>query len=361
MKSQNIFLVNSDNAGANAAALFDRLLKAKSGEEITSMEKIQGGINSRAFKISTDRDNEYFAKIYRTRKGDNRNRLATEFGAITFLWHNGVRNIPEPLLASEEDALAIYRFIRGSKIRPGEITRSDIDEAADFAIRVHSFADPERSGEQPIASEACFSIREYIDCVDGRINRLKQVIKEGIIFNLLSSYLENELMPFFDIIKKKTERKAGDLGVDMDEKLDKSRQTLSVSDFGFHNAIRSESGRLFFFDFEYYGWDDPAKMIADFYLQPEIPVPLNYRKYFFEKVRKKYCEDNNLEHRISIIYPILGLKWCLIMLNSFLDVDNGSGDNDIYLKCLTKAKNRLQEIKHEINTMELYRSFPHGF
>jgi len=352
MRSQNIFLVNSD-----IAEPFDRLLKAKFSEKVTYMEKVPGGINSEAFKILTDHSNEYFGKIYRFRKEESRERLATEFSGLTFLWQNGVKNIPEPLLASEEDGLAIYRFIKGSKIKPGEINAADIDESADFAVQVHSLAGLKGADNQPIAREACFSIRAYMDCVDDRVDKLKKAIKKDIIFDSLHTYLGDEFMPFFDATKKEAKRQTERLGIDIDEKLDKSEQTLSASDFGFHNVIRSENNRLFFFDFEYYGWDDPAKMVADFYLQPAIPVPTSYREYFFEKIRKNYREDTKLEKRLSIIYPILGLKWCLIMLNTFLHTNNDESNKVVCLKSLSKAAKKLQEIKHEMNT----KTFPISF
>ena len=39
---------------------------------------------------------------------------------------------------------------------------------------------------------------------------------------------------------------------------------LSPSDFGFHNVIVEKDKILRFIDFEYAGWDDPAKMVSDF-------------------------------------------------------------------------------------------------
>ena len=51
------------------------------------------------------------------------------------------------------------------------------------------------------------------------------------------------------------------------------------------------NGSFVFIDFEYYGWDDPAKMIADFYLQPAVPVPYEYRETFFELVYKYFVQN----------------------------------------------------------------------
>ena len=57
---------------------------------------------------------------------------------------------------------------------------------------------------------------------------------------------------------------------------------LSPSDFGFHNALVDDDGQVTFLDFEYAGRDDPAKLVSDFFCQPEIPVPLDYHATFID-------------------------------------------------------------------------------
>ena len=51
---------------------------------------------------------------------------------------------------------------------------------------------------------------------------------------------------------------------------------MSPSDFGFHNALATPGGRLVFIDFEYAGWDDPAKLANDFFCQPAVPVDARF-------------------------------------------------------------------------------------
>ena len=53
---------------------------------------------------------------------------------------------------------------------------------------------------------------------------------------------------------------------DFNMELEEDEKIISPSDFGLHNAKLGEDGKLAFFDFEYAGWDDPAKTIADFFL-----------------------------------------------------------------------------------------------
>ena len=54
---------------------------------------------------------------------------------------------------------------------------------------------------------------------------------------------------------------------------------LSPSDFGFHNIL-SHHNNLYYIDFEYAGWDDPYKLIADFILNPDYKIPIKYQNIF---------------------------------------------------------------------------------
>jgi len=91
--------------------------------------------------------------------------------------------------------------------------------------------------------------------------------------------------------------------------LDPIERCLSPSDFGFHNAIRTPQG-IKFFDFEFAGWDDPVKAVADFDLQPR--VPLNVRKIALSKALPQW--GKGLAERYDILFPILKLKWVCIIL-----------------------------------------------
>ncbi len=348
MISQNTFLVNRGDVSADVAGFLGGLLESEFGEKMSGITRLSGGVNSEAFRVLSSGKSEYLAKRYISRKGDDRDSLVTEFSALSFLWSNDIRNVPKPLLACERQRIALYKFIDGAKIMPGEITLDDVYEAANFAGRLHSLTVSKSARTQPVAREACFSIQAYIDCIEGRLDRLRRIADKRAEFRPLGAYLDDEILPFFEALKISTMQKADRLGVDVDEMLQDNDRTLSASDFGFHNAIKTEDARLFFIDFEYYGWDDPAKMIADFYLQPSVQVPIEFRMPFFKKVRGNYHEDAGLEKRLSIIYPILGFKWCLIMLNVFLRIDDGEIDERTCPEHLVRSMRKLEEIKVEM-------------
>ena len=58
------------------------------------------------------------------------------------------------------------------------------------------------------------------------------------------------------------------------------RRSLSPSDFGFHNALLEADGRLTFVDFEYFGWDDPVKIVADVMLHPGMGLSADHGRRF---------------------------------------------------------------------------------
>ena len=83
------------------------------------------------------------------------------------------------------------------------------------------------------------------------------------------------LLPAWSCGQARLTEDARDAGLSIDRALRADECCLSPSDFGFHNALVDERAGLTFLDFEYAGRDDPAKLVSDFFCQPEIPVPLD--------------------------------------------------------------------------------------
>ena len=76
--------------------------------------------------------------------------------------------------------------------------------------------------------------------------------------------------------------------------------------------------KLYFIDFEYAGWDDPAKFLADFFAQPRFEAP----KRLYKDMRQFIANLLPIQHqqaffeRVPVINKIIRLKWCYIILNS---------------------------------------------
>ena len=108
-----------------------------------------------------------------------------------------------------------------------------------------------------------------------------------------------------------------DSGVDFRALLPDHTRCISPSDFGFHNALVQPDGKLFFIDFEYAGWDDPAKTLCDFYCQPELPVPRSTWNQFADAMAGLAADAILERQRQEELFPLYQVKWCCILLNEF--------------------------------------------
>jgi hypothetical protein len=130
-------------------------------------------------------------------------------------------------------------------------------------------------------------------------------------------------------------------------------RTLSPSDFGFHNARRRADGSLVFLDFEYFGWDDPAKLTADILLHPGMVLSAEEDKRFRRGLAGINREDETYGARLSALWPLFGLRWCLILLNEFLPerwlrrayADGGRDRETARARQLDKAEAMLRRVE----------------
>jgi hypothetical protein len=79
---------------------------------------------------------------------------------------------------------------------------------------------------------------------------------------------------------------------------------------------------LVFHDFEYAGWDDPAKMVADFFCQVQVPVPFTFRDAVCSQVVTALDLPTWHYERMQLLMPVLRVKWCCIALNDFVCEDS---------------------------------------
>ena len=122
-----------------------------------------------------------------------------------------------------------------------------------------------------------------------------------------------------------------------------NKKIISPSDVGFHNIIRYKN-ELYFFDFEYAGWDDPYKLFVDLVIQPEniltqkegLNIIVNIADNFKMKVNKT----------LLIFYlELYRIKWILIILNKvvFNEIKMES-QAKLILSKISKYYNQIGEI-----------------
>ncbi len=323
-------------------------------------DKIGGGANSRVYRIKSECAKQYVAKFYFQNVADTRDRLETEFSGLSFLWEQGLRCISQPIAVDKQARCAVYQYIDGRKILPSEVTVQDIDQVVQLLGKLKTVARKNKSKDFLPASEACFSIRKIVENIEWRLERLQRVSSEKI----LTKFLNEEFEPFLIILVSWSKKKSIASSISFDSDINLEERTLSPSDFGYHNALKNEDGHIVFIDFEYFGWDDPTKMIADFLLHPAMEFDEDLKIFFIDGIFQVFKEQKYLFDRFEIVFPLFGLKWCLIFLNEFIPDDlkrrhfaEGPWSDKIYLqkKQLTKARKMLDFVK------SIYQECPYKY
>lgn len=285
---------------------------------VVSADRIAGGRNNRVYLVSCGPDDRYVAKFYADDLPGDKNRLEAEFTGLRFLWAHGVRCIPRPVAEDPRLRCAIYEFVDGEKILPTEVTAIDVDQAIKFLMQLKDLRAEAVGAQLPAAAEACFSICQVFDSVQRRIDGLLSLESTESQYLDLHAFLISELVPCWEQARVWSQVAAESWSISLAKEISPEERTLSPSDFGFHNALRRKDGQLVFLDFEYFGWDDPAKTIADFLLHPGMDLDKTLMERFRHGVVQGFPELPDLARRVRVLYPLFGLKWCIILLNAFL-------------------------------------------
>ncbi|MEW5772158.1 MAG: hypothetical protein AB1916_01420 [Thermodesulfobacteriota bacterium] len=295
----------------------DLRLERLLGSRVAARERLSGGRNSRVSRMDLADGRRVAVKEYFIHPDDGRDRLGVEFSALAFLRSHGLDCVPAPL-ARDDAGLGVYSWIEGEAAgrtpRPG-----DAQSMAGFLLRLHGLVSAGRDAGLPPASDACLSLAQAAAAVRRRMARFAGVEHPG--FRKLARELEAELAPAEDAGRKRLQ----DAGLDPDAVLAPELRTLSPSDFGLHNALRVPGG-LVFVDFEFFGWDDPAKLAADVLLHPGMDLDRDSARQFTDCLARGLSADPGFRHRLEAAFFLHGLKWCLILCNEFLAGDAARRD-----------------------------------
>ncbi len=287
------------------------LVLLASGETALEFEPVLHGANNRLFRVRCESGAQFALKHYPEIEGDNRNRLKTEFSSLDFLAPRVGSAVPKAIGYDKPARVALYEWIDGAKVDAH--SAMDVHGAVDFVRRLKELTDDDQAKNLPEASEACLSFEELTLQIEKRFSQLMKVSGDQPD---LSEFLKGRFQPRFQSLRSKASRKlTQQIGMGA---LTRSSQCLSPSDFGFHNALRRPDGRLVFVDFEYFGWDDPVKLVSDFLLHPGMELSTADQQQFLHGMQLVFSDDSAFADRLELCFPFYALRWCMILLNEYL-------------------------------------------
>jgi hypothetical protein len=302
----------TDTLACDAIALGSRL----SGQRIVAASPARAaGGNNRVLCLDTADGLHLALKFYPSRSIDGRDRLGQEFEALSFLARHGVTSTPRPIAAAPDRDCALYEWFDGepARLRPQP---DDVDQLATFLIKLQELRHAAVAQALRAASAAVFSPSEVVAQYEQRLGRLLAASSE---FPDLRAFVDRGLIPSGEAAIRRLEQQYAHLAGDADAPLEFAHRALSPSDFGLHNALRGKDGGLRFVDFEYFGWDDPVKLLSDTAIHPGSNFSEADASRLVGLLSPAFeARDPAFAVRRDVLYPLFGFIWCLIILNDFL-------------------------------------------
>lgn len=297
----------------------DTLALAAGVGPVRAVAPMAGGANNRVFRVEAG-GGTYLLKSYFRHPDDPRDRLGTEWAFARFAWAAGVRCVPEPLVCHPGAGLGLFEFIPGRPMHGTVVGEAEVDQALDFFRTLNRAKVSPDASALPAASESCFTLEDHFTTVGRRVERLRGIAVGTAIDQDASKFIGAELVPVWRQVLATARAAAAAYGLPFDRPLAVADRCLSPSDFGYHNALVGADGRLRFIDFEYAGWDDPAKLVCDFFCQPAVPAPAGAFDRFAAAVAAEFPDPHSHLARATLLHPVYRAKWACIMLNEFLPV-----------------------------------------
>ena len=269
-------------------------------------EKIlYSGINSKVYLLK-DNEEKYALKIFSSLNKDSRLRIQREVNAIKLLKSNSIKNIPKLYGFNYSNLYILTKFLNGKKIEL--FSPQYISQIIAFSLNLKRQNLIIEDSKIVDASDNFLQIKRFLLTMEDKFKFLKESNKFANLYQdsqeKFIEFLYSEFIKYRNFILN---------GSYFKNYLIKKNQIFSQSDVGIHNCL-DNMGKLFFFDFEHSGWDDPAKLLADWILRPNN----NIEESEMIELVNSFCSkwhDRQLINRLKILMPLINLKWILIRIS----------------------------------------------
>ena len=272
-------------------------------------------ISNNSLKINGDIIEKYFFDIERMKR--------EKYFYLTF--KNKNLNIPKIVNIKKNKI-----FFKKYKFKSIKSQKLFFDELLIFIIKLNK-----HKKYKLRAKENLHSYRDLLNQVKKRFKKISNITvekKSAAKLKIIKKYIKK-------ILKESP----------LSAKLARCKKMISQSDVGFHNC-GTTNGKVFFYDFEYAGYDHPIKLICDTYYQPEMKIHKVHILEFIKKLEKNF--KFKLPNNFYLFEKLLKVKMMLIILN-ILIVSNLSN------KSRLMSKKNLNKLKTDrINKAYKYIKYP---
>ena len=220
-------------------------------------------------------------------------------------------HVPALLGADSSSRALLFECVEGTRPCAEQINLALVGKMASFLIAANrpEFRARAAKADIPFASEHGFSAWHHLRNAQQRIAALLATSAGDPITSEMRDFVRDELSSSLQLWQSRCHTQEFD---------HTTSPVFSPSDFGFHNVLLRGDGRCSFLDFEHAGWDDPAKLVADFTLQPDFVLAPALAASFAEELARSGYFGHSLLGAVNTLLPVQAVKWTCIVLNPFL-------------------------------------------
>jgi Ser/Thr protein kinase RdoA (MazF antagonist) len=283
------------------------LLQRGQWSERTKCTRLSGGSRHKVYRLD-DGDRAAVLKLYGAAGVAAREPFEHETVVHRFFARHCPESVPVISDVDEAARCVLFEWVEGERPSAGQINPAAMVQMAAFvaALNQPAVLDDGRAASVPHASDAAFDFAGHRERAWLRLEALLGSERHEPVVEDMKRFVQDELVPAC--------RQTTEPG---DRLLMPSEYALSPSDFGFHNVIVRPGGPWVFLDFEHAGWDDPAKLVADFFLQPECPLDGTLQQAFLFALQGESVFGDDLAERVTRLLPLQAVKWTAVILNVF--------------------------------------------
>jgi len=278
--------------------------KLSRSNRLRGFEPIKEHGNNFLYELHTQHDETYVLKRFFEKGSGDHDRLRTEVKSLEALADAGVGQIPGALWTDKKDWV-LFDFVPGKS--PEKVGNKDVNALTRWLLALDDKSAALRNKRLPPAHDARLSLRSYLD----GINRLWNPVLEAaqrkgpqsvMLFMMtdLEQLRQDNINHFYLWCKREK--------WDLDKPLARKEQIFSPGDFGFHNTLRHRE-TLTFLDFEHAGWDDPAKMLADFFYNTEQDLSTEHKLAVLDAFTQHRDWDKTFIQRFWAVADLVAVEW----------------------------------------------------
>jgi hypothetical protein len=309
--------------------LIKKIIYSNFNIRVFKKTEFKTGRNNKVFKILI-KNKKYVLKFFSSKSYSYKSRMKREISFLKLVKNFNIDNVPLLISYSYKENYILISYLEGYQL--SLISENELRSISNFIRNINK----NKTKYAINAIDYCNSLKDHINLIN---KKCRFFIKNANLNKDISYFLKYKFLPkkklVIQNIKNNINKKKLYKKITLKEKI------ISPSDLSLLN-LKKNKKKLYYYDFEYAGLDDPLKLICDIICNPSNKF--SNKNLFSETILNNFGLNKKNHNLLDLFIPLHKLKWCLIILNEFIDEKNK----------IRKFANYYESKKSKINKVNEY-------